>query len=287
MTDDLAGRVVILTGGSAGIGAAAAREFRRRGATLAITGRSAETTRIATEIGAEPYLVDFTDFAAIRDFAATMLDRFPRIDVLVNNVGGIISGHRLTPDGHEQTFQVNHLSGFLLTELLRDRIAASQGRVINTSSMANLGARLDIDRLGQQRPYRDFGAYADAKLMNILHAMELARRYPEIAASSFHPGVVATDFARDGSAATRLFYNTALGRLFMISPEKGMDTMLWLATAEPGRDWVSGGFYDKRRPGRMNRRATPENARRLWDLSLQLVGLTLTPPAPRPMHAGS
>lgn len=273
MADDLDGKTIILTGGSAGIGAAAVRELRRRGATVAMTGRSPATMAIAAETGADPYLVDFGSFAAVRDFAAKVLAKYPRIDALVNNVGGIISTRRVTADGHEQTFQTNHLSGFLLTELLRERIAASGGRVIDTSSRANIGGRLDFDDLEHAKGYRAFRAYGDAKLMNILHIMEFARRNPDIPAASFHPGVVATDFARDGGRAARMFYEMPLFRPFLISPEKGADTLIWLLTSQPGRDWVSGEFYSRRKIAGRNRRATPENARRLWDISERLVGL--------------
>ena len=118
MSTDLQGKVIVITGGSSGIGAAAARELRRRGATVAITGRSAETTRLAQEIGAEAFLVDFKKLNDVRRLAEELKARYPRIDVLVNNVGGIMGARHLTEDGHEATFQVNHLSGFLLTALL-------------------------------------------------------------------------------------------------------------------------------------------------------------------------
>jgi NAD(P)-dependent dehydrogenase (short-subunit alcohol dehydrogenase family) len=271
--EDLSGRTVIVTGGSSGLGEAAVRAFRRRGAEVAMTGRSPATRRIAEETGADPYLVDYADFASVRDFAARVLEKYERIDVLVNNTGGIMGARRLTRDGHEQTFQVNHLSGVLLTELLRERIGESGGRVIATASAANLGARLDFGDLEHARRYTGFGAYSDAKLMNILHVMEFARRYPAIPAAAYHPGVVASEFGRDASRVVRFFYESRLGKAFMITPETGIDTMLWLATGEPGRDWISGGYYHKRRPGRRNRRATPENARRLWEISEKLVGL--------------
>jgi NAD(P)-dependent dehydrogenase (short-subunit alcohol dehydrogenase family) len=273
MTADMTGRTVVLTGGSSGIGEAAVRAFRKRGATVAMTGRSPATHRIAEETGADAYIVDYTDFAAVRAFADSVLAKYPRIDVLVNNVGGMFGKRRLTRDGHEQTLQVNHLAGFLLTGLLRERIGESGGRVINTASLANRRARLDFDDLENARRYTDLAAYADAKLMNILHMMEFARRNPAIPAASFHPGLVVSEFGRDASPVVRFFYESRLGKALMISPETGSDTMVWLATSEPGRDWVSGEYYYKRRPGRRNRRATPENARRLWEISEKLVGL--------------
>ena len=267
------GRVMIVTGGSAGIGAAAAREFAARGADVVLTGRSAATLTLAAEIGAQGHLVDFADFDQVRGFAQTMLARHDRIDLLANNVGGIQAARQITRDGHEVTLQVNHLSGFLLTELLRGRILASGGLVVNTASMANTMARLDLDDVEHAKSYSAMAAYADAKLMNILHAQELARRVPGLAVASFHPGVIASEFARSGSWLVRALYAPPLSRLFMKSPQAGADTLIWLAGSTPGKDWQSGGYFDRRRPGRVNPRATPEAGARLWDISARAVGL--------------
>ncbi len=268
------GKVVIITGGSAGIGAAAARNLAERGAKVVLTGRSPATLTLAARIGAEGHLVDYADLDQIRAFAALILDRHPHIDVLANNAGGAQDQHRVTKDGHEMVFQVNHLAGFLLTELLRPRIEASGGRVINTASGANLMSRLDLTRpIGAAPGYSALGMYGDSKLMNILHVQELARRAPNLPVAAFHPGVVATDLGRDGTLFMRLFYSRPLAGLFMKTAAQGADTLIWLATSQPGRDWQSGGHYDKRRPGRVNRRATPQAGRDLWDISIRLLGL--------------
>ncbi len=268
------GKVVIVTGGSAGIGEAAARAFAAMGASVVLTGRSPATLTLAAQIGAEGHLVDYADLAQIRAFAALMLDRHPRIDVLANNAGGAQDQHRLTKDGHEMTFQVNHLAGFLLTELLRDRIESSGGRVINTASGANLMSRLDLTQpIGQAQGFSALAMYSDSKLMNILHVQELARRAPNLPVACFHPGVVATELGRDGTLFMRLFYSKFIAGLFMKTPAQGADTLIWLATSEPGRDWQTGGYYDKRRKGRLNARATPQAGRDLWDISVKLLGL--------------
>ena len=276
MATDLQGKVIVITGGSSGIGAAAARMFRARGATVAITGRSPETARLATEIGADHFLTDFADLDSVRALAEQLLAKYPRIDVLVNNVGGIMGDARkLTADGHEATFQVNHLGGFLLTALLQERLCASGAIVINTSSMGNLMGHVDLEDLENARAYSAMRAYGTAKLMNILHAQELHRRYGDrIHATSFHPGPVATGFAREGNALWRLLYETPLKNLFLITPEQGADTLVWLATSRPGVDWQPGEYYYKRKPGRKNKQASDaELSRRFFDESARLVGL--------------
>ena len=271
MTTDLSGKTIIITGGSSGIGAAAARMLRQQGAQVVITGRSEETKRLAGEINADYYLVDYSRFREVRDFARNLLEKYPRIDVLVNNVGGIIADRRMTEDGHEMTLQINHLSGFLLTRLLQERLEASKAIVINTSSGANNIGRIRLDDLENKNNYKSMRAYGAAKLMNILHAMEISRRFRGVWAASFHPGVVETGFAREGSGLIRWFYEGPLRRLFMISPEKGADTLVWLISTVPGKDWQDGEYYYKRRPGRRNAQVSPELAQKLWDVSEQLT----------------
>jgi NAD(P)-dependent dehydrogenase (short-subunit alcohol dehydrogenase family) len=263
---------IIITGGSSGIGAAAARALRERGATVAITGRSPETVRLAKEIGADAFVADFAKLRDVRALAEQLLAKYPRIDVLANNVGGVIATRQLTEDGHEKTFQVNHLGGFLLTLLLRERLEASGATVIDTSSGAHRMGRLDLADLENERDYKAWRAYGTAKLMNILHAAEINRRFRGVHGVSFHPGVVATGFAREGARFTRVLYESFLRRVFMIPPEKGADTLVWLATSTPGRDWTPGAFYIKRKPARTSAQAAdPVLARELWDRSERAV----------------
>lgn len=260
---------VIITGGSSGIGAAAARFLRERGANVAITGRSPETIRLANEIGADAFLADFAKLDDVRKLAQQLLAKYPRIDVLANNAGAVIATRQLTPDQHEKTLQVNHLGGFLLTLLLRQRLEASQATVINTSSGAHRLGHVDFDDLENARNYSAWRAYGTAKLMNILHASEINRRFTGVRGVSFHPGVVATGFAREGARFVRVFYESALRKLFMISPEKGADTLVWLATT---RDWTPGAFYIRRKRARTKPEATDvEVARRLWEWSERAV----------------
>ncbi len=253
-------KVIVITGGSSGIGAAAARALRAQGATVAITGRSPETARLAAEIGCDHFLADFAKFSDVRALAAKLQAKYQRIDVLANNVGGVIDTRQLTEDGHEKTLQVNHLSGFLLTNLLRPRV------VINTSSGAHHLGRVDLDDLESARGYNAWRAYGAAKLMNILHAAEINRRLPGTRGVSFHPGVVATGFAREGSFLIRLFYNSGL---FMLSPEKGADTLVWLASTD---DWTPGAFYVKRKVARTSRQAGDAAlAAKLWEASERMT----------------
>ncbi len=254
---------IILTGASDGIGAAAARALVASGRELVIVGRSpSKTARIADELGADHFVADYSRLSDVRRLAADLLDRYPRIDVLANNAGGMFRSHEPTEDGHDPTIQLNYLAPFLLTNLLMDRLVSSDARVINTSSGSNLGARLDLAKLDS--PAR---AYSNAKLAVVLFTRELARR--GIRSAAFHPGVVATHFSRD--LRMHVFYERVLGR-FMIPPATGADTLVWLATTQPGVDWVSGEYYYKRQVGRVNRQAEDAGlARLLWDRSSSLL----------------
>lgn len=266
------GKVVIITGGSSGIGAAAARALREQGAIVAITGRSAETERLAREIGAEPFLADFARFSEVRALAAALLARYPRIDVLANNAGGIMAERQVTEDGHEKTLQVNHLSPFLLTQLLRDRLERSGATVINTSSRAHTMGRLDFNDLESENKYNGWRAYGTAKLMNILHASEIDRRFRGVHAASFHPGVVATGFAREGNSLARMTYGRLIAPLFMLTPERGADTLVWLATSRPANEWQPALYFVKRKPAKKSRQAADDElARRLWSESERMV----------------
>jgi NAD(P)-dependent dehydrogenase (short-subunit alcohol dehydrogenase family) len=264
-------RTVVITGGSSGIGAAAARELRRRGVNVVITGRSDETARLAEEIGCDHFIADFSRLDDVRALARNLIAAYPRIDVLANNAGAVFATRQMTVDGHERTFQVNHLAPFLLTWLLRDRLADSNGYVVNTASGAHFMARFDFDDLENEHHYSAWRAYGTSKLMNILHATELNRRLQRVRGVSFHPGVVSTGFAREGSSLTRLLYQRYISRLFMLPPEKGADTLVWLATSN---EWLPGEYYVKRKPGRKSGAARDAQlARRLWDTSAKMLAL--------------
>ena len=268
-TNDMAGKTIVITGASDGIGAAAARLLHDRGARVVVVGRSQEkTAAVAKSVGTEPITADFTDLASVRQAAKAILKVCPQIDVLINNAGGLWPDRILTDDGHEQTFQVNYLAPFLLTNLIRESLVASKGRVISTSSRANTAGRVDLDDLDSA-----FNVYGTTKLENILFTKELARRWGSegVTATCLHPGVVATQFGRD-SKLTSLFYQ-GLAKHVLRSPEKGADTIVWLAIAAPGKDWQSGGYYADRKPGKqLNPQANDtELAAALWDRTESLL----------------
>jgi NAD(P)-dependent dehydrogenase (short-subunit alcohol dehydrogenase family) len=241
---------------------------------VVVVGRSAGKTRaVAQEIGADYFVSDFADLSQVRALAAQLREKYPRIDVLVNNAGGIMGKRELTVDGHEKTFQVNHLAPFLLTHELMDVLTASKATVINTSSAANAFGHVDIDDLDAAGKYSTNRAYGTAKLENILFTSELHRRFNAagISTAAFHPGGVATNFAAESTSWFRFAYKTFIKR-FMLTPEQGADTLVWLATTAPGRDWVSGAYYAKRALAKANKQAyDAELARQLWDRSEALV----------------
>ncbi|TFC19583.1 SDR family NAD(P)-dependent oxidoreductase [Cryobacterium algoritolerans] len=261
-------RTIIITGASDGIGAAAARKLSMDGEHVVIVGRSpAKTASVAAELGVNFFVADFARLDEVRGLAAELRERYPRIDVLANNAGGIMGTRQLTVDGHEKTFQVNHLAPFLLTTLLIDRLSESSATVVNTSSAANsVFGKFDLDDLDAERSYSPNRAYGNAKLANILFTRELHHRFHDqgISTAAFHPGVVATGFAAGSTSIMRLIYRTPLKR-FLMPPEQGADTLTWLATARPGSDWISGEYYEKRVMQKANPQAhDPALAAGLW-----------------------
>jgi NAD(P)-dependent dehydrogenase (short-subunit alcohol dehydrogenase family) len=272
-------RVVVITGGSDGIGAAAARLLARQGDRIVLVGRSpAKTRAVATEIGADSHVADFAHLDQVRELAAELGRRHSRIDVLVNNAGLIAGAQRtLTADGHELTFQVNHLAPFLLTMLVRDQLAAAGARVITTSSAAGVArdARVDPADLDMAAGYNGLRAYKSSKLANILFTRELDRRWGSlgVSAAAMHPGLVRSQWGKSGPVAVRTVVNSPL-RLLMRSPERGADTIVWLATTTPGKGWPSGGYFADRKPATPSPFADDARlAERLWDQSAAMCGL--------------
>jgi NAD(P)-dependent dehydrogenase (short-subunit alcohol dehydrogenase family) len=271
-------QTVAMTGASSGVGAAAARRFRELGATVAVVGRSLEkTAAVATEIGAEPHLVDFSRLDDVRRLAEELLARYPRIDVLANNAGALFSSRKVTVDRHEMSFQVNYLAPFLLTNLLLDRLAEAPngGRVVNTVSKFYRIGRLDLDDLnGTPRRYNSQRAHQTAKLATIMFTLELSRRMTSVAASAFHPGIVASDIYRD-SAINRILAASRLGRALQSTPEQGAEPLVHLATtADPST--VDGGYFERldRKELRGAQASDPDLAGRLWERSAELTGLS-------------
>lgn len=271
-------RTIVITGGSDGIGAAAAEQLAGPGVRLVLVGRSPETTRsVAARVGAEHHLADFTRLDEVRALADALLERYPRIDVLANNAGGMFPGPERTEDGFEKTFQVNHLAPYLLTHQLISRLLESNATVVNTASIAaRLYSRLDLEDLGAWGSFTPTRAYGNAKLANILFTKGLHERYHAsgLSAVAFHPGVVATSFAAGADNYFRWLYHGAAAR-FLTSPQQGGATLAHFVTGQPGADWDSGEFYgSNRKPARTDRSAyDPWVIHEHWERSARLLGV--------------
>ncbi len=273
-------QVIVITGASDGIGAAAARRLHAAGHLVVIVGRSAEKTRaVAAPLGAPSHLADFRRLDDVVRLAAELNAAYPRIDVLANNAGRMFGAQSKTVNGFEQTFQINHLAPFLLTRLLLDKLIASRASVIQTSSTVRFAPRLDLDDLNHDRHFDPVHVYGAAKLENILFTTELHRRYHAsgISAASFYPGNVVTNFGAQSTKPIIRFVRfiatkPITGRLFL-TPEQGGDQIAWFAEGRPGVDWQPGGYHYRRKV------AVPANpqaldaelARRLWERSDDLL----------------
>ncbi|SDG32084.1 SDR family NAD(P)-dependent oxidoreductase [Microbacterium sp. 77mftsu3.1] len=271
-------RTIVITGASDGIGAAASRQLVARGHQVVLVGRSPEKTRaVANDVGMPHHLADFSDLAQVRRLADELLAAYPRIDVLANNAGGIFGPRKLTTDGFEQTFQVNHLGPFLLTNLLRERLVESEASIIQTASAAaRIFSRFDINDLNAARRYSGRVAYGNAKLSNILFTRELQRRWGSegISAGAFHPGVVATGFAGNLTGPFRFMYHNPLAKRLLTTTDEGGKRLVFLADGTPGTDWLPGAYYENDRVTKTHKLATDEQlARELWDRSVEMVKL--------------
>ncbi|KRC51933.1 short-chain dehydrogenase [Leifsonia sp. Root227] len=270
-------KTIIITGASDGIGAAGARILHNHGHRVVIVGRSPKKTEsVARHLGVDHFVADFSRLDDVRKLADDLDHAYARIDVLANNAGGIFGDRTKTADGFEKTFQINHLAPFLLSRLLMDKLVASEATVIQTSSSgARLFGKLVIDDLDHDRDFTPQLAYGTVKLENILFTKELHHRYNAqgISAAAFHPGAVATSFATDSDSFMKRIYNSRIGRAFMRTPEQGAEQLVWLAETQPGNDWQSGTYYEKRRPARRNNPQALDTdlARQLWDRSEQLL----------------
>lgn len=280
------GKVCVITGANAGIGRAAALALAHHGARVVLicrdSGRGEEAlAAIRSESGnnaVELLVADLAVQAEVRRLADVIAVRYPTIDVLWNNAGLQRMERTLTPDGLEQTFAVNHLAPFLLTNLLLDPLrAAAPARVITTASVVHRWGQIDFADLQSARSYSSNRAYYQSKLANVLFTAELARRLDpsKVTANSFAPGMVRTAFARDFRGFYRVMAALWLG-LFGKSPAQGAATGVMLA-CDPALAGVTGGYFANSRRAAMSPAAQdPTLARRLWDVSAELVGLPAT-----------
>jgi len=272
-------KTIVITGASDGIGASAAGVLHARGHTVVVVGRSPQkTVAVAERLGVDGFVADYCRLDDVRRLAAELNERYPRIDVLANNAGGIYGDPTRTVDGFEKTFQVNHLAPFLLTHLLLENLVGARGAVLHTTTLHGGNLReLDLTDLNFDRGLNPIRAYNAAKLENVLVTKELHRRYHHrgLSAAAFYPGIVRTNFGSETTSPLITFLTRS--RVFRAvagtPPHAGADQLVWLADGEPGRDWGSGEFYVKRRPGsRLNPLAhDPDLAHGLWEHSLRLL----------------
>jgi retinol dehydrogenase-14 len=279
----MAGRTVLVTGATRGIGRATALGLATRGAHVAITGRDRARTEgaageIRTAAGGlvDAFVADLSSLSEVRRLADEVLQSFSRIDVLVNNAGGYWHTRHVTVDGLDRTFALNHLAPFLLTNLLLDRLKQGPpARVVTVSSGAHADGRIDFDDLQGERSYSGARAYNQSKLANVLFTYELARKLQatSVTANALHPGVVSTSFgSEDPSRVQRLF--VPFMRPFMKTPAQGAATSIYLASA-PDLERVTGRYFANSKPKKSSKRSYDEaTAARLWQVSADLVGPT-------------
>ena len=243
-------RTVVITGSSDGIGKAAAELLHRTrpDTRLLLVGRNPAKTRAAAEaLGAEHFTADFADLSQVRTLADALLATTDRIDVLANNAGGVFDGPEITADGFEQTWQVNVVAPWLLTNLLRAHLRAARANVVATSSIAaSLFSRFDAADPDSRENFSDTRAYGNAKLGDAMMSAELAARFPELNPVSFHPGVIATNFAQDSSWAGKPFYSF-LDRTGLAGPEGGGKRLAYFIEGTAGVHFERGKHY--LRPG--------------------------------------
>lgn len=275
---EMAGRVCVVTGATAGMGEAMATELARRGATVVIVARSREKAartrdlviRAAGHDRVQAVLADLAVQAQVRAAAAQILDRHPAVHVLINNAAVYTRRYEETPDGIETQLAVNHLAPYLLTRLLLDGLrAGAPARVVTLSSGAHHAAAPRWDDLEMRGRYNGLRQYSNTKLYNLLMTRELARRHPpaELTANAMHPGVVGTSLLFGGFAPLRLF------KRFMRTTEQGARTAVYLASA-PEVAAVTGEYFQDDRPARSSAASKDaEAARRLWEISARMTGL--------------
>jgi NAD(P)-dependent dehydrogenase (short-subunit alcohol dehydrogenase family) len=276
------GKTVVITGATSGIGQVAAEKLAAMGTRLVLVARDkargeAELARLRPLSPGVNHGIHYADLSRLDEMkrvAGEIAAAEPRIDVLINNAGALFGSRQVTADGLELTFATNHMSYFVLTHGLRTRLHASApARVVNVASDAHKGEKLDFNDLQSAGNYRGLHVYGRSKLCNILFTRELARRWEGsgVTANSLHPGFVSTRFGDQSGGVLSLVVRAA--KMFAISPEKGAETIIHLASSDEAGN-ASGLYYYKCRPATPTREAQDNNAaRRLWQESEKLAGI--------------
>jgi NAD(P)-dependent dehydrogenase (short-subunit alcohol dehydrogenase family) len=274
------GKTVVATGATSGIGERAVEALAGQGARIVFVARDAgraEATRVRLEaagpgLGHRAHLADLSLIADAKRVGAEIAASEPRVDVLINNAGALFTQRRVTSEGLEMTFALNHMAYFVLTLALLDRLKGSApSRIVSTASSAHRGAKLDFDDLQGAKSFSGWKAYGRSKLANILFTRELARRLSGtgVVANCMHPGVVASRFGDESGGLSGWLIPFA--RPFFISPEQGADTIVWLASAPEAAD-VSGEYFVKRKIAALSPEARDDAAAaRLWQASEALA----------------
>jgi retinol dehydrogenase-12 len=282
----LQGKIILVTGATSGIGRVTAATLAKMGATLYCVGRDPQriqsTVADIQEKSNNPQvhglLADLASFQQVRSLSEEVHQRTSRLDVLVNNAGAIFLSRKLSQDGIELTFALNHLAYFLLTSLLLDLLKATaseagEARIVNVSSAAHTGAHMHFDNLQFEHGYGGMRVYGQSKLANILFTYELARRLAGsgVTANALHPGFVGSRFATNNGLLAKIGMQVA--RIIAISPEEGAQTSIYLASS-PEVKGVTGKYFVKGQPVRSDPASyDEETARRLWEISAKMVGL--------------
>ena len=276
------GKVIVITGATSGIGQVAAERLAGMGARMVLVARDrvrgesalARLRQLAPDIEHTVHYADLSRLAEMKRVAAEISAAEPHVDVLINNAGALFNSRQITEDGLEKTFALNHVAYFVLTHGLRERLLASMpARVVNVSSDAHRGNRIDFDDLQSRNGYHGFRVYGRTKLCNILFTRELARRQAGsgVTANCLHPGFVATRFGDESGGAMSQVIRVA--KLFAISSEKGAETIVYLASS-PEVANVTGQYFYKCRPETPTKEAQDDAAaRRLWSETAKLAGL--------------
>ena len=280
-TGGMEGKIVLITGGTSGIGKAAATALAAMGAEVVVTGRDREraekaVAEIRRDSGGPKVSLMLADLAVqteVRKLAEGFRERHDRLDMLANNAGLIQSRRTMTPDGIELTLAVNHLAPFLLTNLLLEVLERSApSRIITVSSEARRSAHIDFDDLQSRRRYRAFPVYGMTKLANILFTYELAERLrgTGVVANCVHPGGVNTNFGGNNMSVGILLFRAF--KPFMRTPEQGADTIIYLAAA-PEAGAMSGKYLADRKEVSPAQPRDEALQKRLWEVSAELTNL--------------
>jgi retinol dehydrogenase-14 len=285
---DVRGKTVLITGASSGIGLHAAIDLAGLGARVAMVGRDpVRSETAAREVMARSgskdvslFVCDFASQSAVRQLAEKFRARHDSLDVLVNNAGGVNKTRSTTVDGIETTFAVNHLAGFLLTNLLLDLLTRhAHARIVTVASIGHRQGTLDFSDLGFERGYSIMRAYSRSKLANVLFASELARRLAGtgVTSNSVHPGSVDTRIWSGAPWWAKPLIQIVF-RPFFIRAAEGGRYIVELVT-RPELSAITGKYFEKGEMSTPSRLAADEAlARRLWDVSASMVNLPVIPP---------